>query len=148
MLLGPVQPRQRSGLDPRAFWALEVRRGLFFIISCIVSVRKKVQIYGVWMQNSPIRNSAHIWKARLTQGNNVTVFVTHVLGELATQGNLCFYLRALHLAPIKSCSPAEPQSGDPRRVTVWQQSKHSGLGSNWEHTPVAGRSPAHTAMFG
>lgn len=85
----PNPSQQRSGFDPRAFWSVEARLVLFFIISCVVSIRKKI-IYEVWMQNSQVWNSAYIWKARLTQGNNVTMFVTHGLGDLATEKNLRF----------------------------------------------------------
>lgn len=74
---------------PRAFQGLEARLVLFFIISCVVSIRKK-KIYEVWMQKSQVWNSSHIWKVRLTQGNNATVFVTHILWDLTTENNLHF----------------------------------------------------------
>lgn len=46
------------------------------------------------MQNAQVWNSAHMEKARLAQGNNAAVFVTHILGDMTTENNLRF-IRAL-----------------------------------------------------
>ena len=42
------------------------------------------------MQNSQVWKSSHIWKIRLTQGNNATVSGTHMLSDLTTENNLHF----------------------------------------------------------
>lgn len=68
---------------------MEAKLVLFFIISCVVLIRKW-KIYEVWTQNSQVWNSSHTWKTSLSQGNNVPVFVTHTFGDLVTEKNLLF----------------------------------------------------------
>lgn len=73
------------------------------------------------MQNSQVWNSAHIWKTRLTQGNNVTVFVTHILWGLTMENNLRF-IWALFTWDCRGAAAQQRPAGDPRQGTVAAES--------------------------
>lgn len=108
---------------PRAFWSSEARLALLFIISYVVSVRGKKKIYEVWMQNSQVWNSSHVWKTRLTEGNKC-----HCVGHPHTLGSdrreeFALYLSALlHLGLSRSHLPAAPRGPQ--------------AGDNWKCSPV------------
>lgn len=132
---------------PWAFWIMEAKLALFFIISCVVLIRKR-EIYEVWTRNSQVWNSSHTWKTSLGQGNNVLVFVTHTFGDPTTEKNLLF-IRVL-LTWDWSAAVTEPQSRDASQVTVTIKGRKKTTLAlcNWKCILGPGRSPPFAVMFG
>ena len=105
------------------------------------------------MQNSQVWNSSHIWKIRLTQGNNATVSGTHMLSDLTTENNLHFIQALFTWGADKELPPSRAtvwglQSGDPRQVTHVVQSKYSVLAVLLVTHPCTGRSPVSLKCLG